>query len=117
MRKLLSLVLMVALLLSLAGFGSNEINADEVTVGKPKISLKSKGDSITVTVKKTENAEGYNIYIKGSADKKYYVIASIEANSTGSTKYTIENLTDDEYTVRVRAYNGLTYSKYSKAKI
>lgn len=41
------------------------------------------------------------VFIKGSTDKKYYIIASVVANTEGKTKFTIDNLVDDEYSIRV----------------
>jgi hypothetical protein len=114
--KTISKLLVFVLVFSLTGFGWNPARADEVKVGKPKISLKTSGNSITVTIKKTANAEDYSVYIKGSNDDKYYIIASIEANQNGKTKFKMRNLVDDVYSIRVRAYNGLKHSKYSKAK-
>lgn len=116
MKKIVTRMLVCALVFSLLGFGWNTTEAKEIKVGKPKISLKTSDDTITVTIKKTENAEDYSIFIKGSKDDRYYIIASIEAKKNGKTKFTIENLTDDEYSIRVLAYNGLTPSKYSSVK-
>ena len=115
-KKIVIFIITISLALSLTGLGWNDAKAAEVKVAKPKVSLKSKGDSITVTIKKTENAEDYSIFIKGLNDDKYYIIASVEANKDGSTKHVIKNLVDDTYSIRVRAYNGLTPSKYSKVK-
>ena len=106
-----------ALLFSLSGFSPVAVKATQATPAKPKISVKANGTSIDVTIKKTKNADDYSIYIKGSKDDKFYIIGSVEANKDGKTKHTITGLTvDDEYSVKVRAYNGLTPSKYSAVK-
>ena len=89
---------------------------DKVKVAKPKISVKAVDNGIKVTVKKTLNAKEYLIYIKGSKDKKYRLAASVKANEKGKTSYTIEDLEDGYYSVKVRAYNGETKSRYSKVK-
>ena len=94
--------------------GTTQTN--EVKVAKPKISVKAVDNSIKVTIKKSLNAEKYSIYIKGSKDKKYRLAASVEANENGKTRYTIEDLEDGNYSVKVRAYNGKTRSRYSKVK-
>ena len=99
-----------------SGLNYYKAAADEIKVAKPKISVAVADGNIKVTIKKTANAEGYSIFIKGSNDKRYNLIASIEANTKGKTRYTIEGLEDDAYLVRVRAFNDMTYSKYSKAK-
>lgn len=116
MKKFAAVLLTLVLVISLAAFGSNDVSADEVKVGRPKVSLKTSGDSITVIIKKTSNAEDFSIFIKGSNDDKYYIIASVEANTEGKTKFTIDNLVDDEYSIKVKAYKGLTPSKTSKVK-
>lgn len=90
--------------------------AAAVTVAKPKISLAVKDDTITVTVKKTENAEGYLVYLKAEGSKKYSLAGKIEKDGTAKRKFTIRGLADGSYSVRVKAYSGETYSKYSKAK-
>ena len=116
MKKVFAILFVILFVLGIAGYGSTEVNADVLKVAKPKITVKAVGDSIRVTIKKTSNAEGYSVYIKGSKDERYNIVASIEANTAGKTRYTIAGLEDDTYLVRVRASNGLTYSKYSKAK-
>ena len=116
MKKALVFLLAVVFLAGIVGYNGYEVSADELKVAKPKISVKAVDDSIKVTIKKTTNAEGFSIYIKGSEDKRYNIVASIEASKKGKTRYTIKGLVDDSYRVRVRASNGLTYSKYSKGK-
>ncbi|MCR5330919.1 MAG: haloacid dehalogenase-like hydrolase [Lachnospiraceae bacterium] len=95
---------------------AEKLIAADVTVGKPKISLAVKDDAITVTVKKTENAEGYLVYLKAEGSKKYSLAGKIEKDGTAKRKFTISGLADGSYSVRVKAYSGETYSKYSKVK-
>ena len=59
------------LVCSMSGVGRLDIQASEkATVARPKISVKASGASISLTIKKTENAEGYLVYAKGEGDKK-----------------------------------------------
>ncbi len=60
--KIISKLLVFVLVFSLTGFGWKTARADEVKVGKPKISLKTSKNNITVTIKKTANAEDYSIH-------------------------------------------------------
>lgn len=54
--KIIFKLLVFVLVFSLTGFGWKTARADEVKVGKPKISLKTSKNNITVTIKKTVNA-------------------------------------------------------------
>ncbi len=115
-KKLLAVFLTLAFLFSLNGFGGTDANAAKIKVGRPKISLKTDGNSITVTIKKTTNALSYSVFIKASSDDEYYNAASVKASESGKTKYTVKYLADGEYSVKVRAYNDIISSKYSKVK-
>lgn len=88
----------------------------EVKIAKPAISLKVKDDSIILTVKKTENADGYLVYCRTEEMKKYQLVGNIEEDGTAARKYSISDLPNGTYYVKVRAYSGEVRSKYSKVK-
>lgn len=129
-KKIRSLFFALAFIFAVSGFEPAFVNAenlskeDTVSVtdssvtkpGKPKISLKAKGDNIIVTIKKTDNAEGFNVFIKGQNDKKYKKIGKVDKDGTAARKYLISGLTDGTYSVKVRAFSENVNSKYSKIK-
>ena len=90
--------------------------ASKKTPAKPKISVKVTDDNVKVTIKKTKNAEGYEIYIKDPDASDYKKSATVEKNGKAKRTYTISGLSEGAYKIKVRAYNGTIYSKYSSAK-
>ena len=79
MTKIVAFFLVILTGLGVLGNDYHNAKADEIKIAKPKIYVKAVDNSIKVTVKYTENAEGYSIYLKGTNDKRYHVVASIEA--------------------------------------
>ena len=61
--------------------------ADEViAVGRPRISVSVNGDSVIVTIKKTENAARYAVYIKSSGSAKYELSGYVEKDGSYAVK-------------------------------
>ena len=127
-NKITVCLLAFVLVFNLSGIGSYAAKADEtpvttvidvndpVNVAKPKISLKVNGDSVTLTIKKTANAEGYLIYAKMKGAQEYSFIGKVEEDGTKKRKFTVNNLANGTYYVKVKAYSGTVASKFSKAK-
>ena len=90
--------------------------ATKKTPAKPKITVKVTGNEITVTINKTKNAEGYEIYVKNPDSSKYEKAATVKENGTAKRTYTLSDIPKGTYKIKVRAYNGSKYSKYSAVK-
>ncbi|MCR5321981.1 MAG: haloacid dehalogenase-like hydrolase [Lachnospiraceae bacterium] len=128
--KTLALLMALFMVITVPGIDPVKVRADELlsgsdmliatldtqTVARPKISVKTKGDSIVVTVKPTANAEGYQVYVKAEGAKKYTLDGKIEQDGTAKRSYTVKGLASGSYYVKVKAYNGESFSKASKAK-
>ena len=91
-------------------------SSEAVKVERPLISLKVKGDSITVTVGKTENAKSYKVFCKVYGGAKYTLAGKIGKDGRAKRTFVIKGLEAGRYQVRVRAFNGKTSSKFSKVK-
>lgn len=116
-RKILVFVLLLCAVLTISGFESLSIKADEVVnVAKPKIAINVSGDSVTLTIKKTKNAEGYLIYAKNEGAEEFNFICKLDKNGEKKRKYTINGLSNGTYYVKVKAYWGTVSSKFSKTK-
>ncbi len=90
--------------------------ADEViAVGRPRISVSVNGDSVIVTIKKTENAARYAVYIKSADSTKYELSGYVEKDGSKKRKYKLSGIEDGSYAVKVKALNGNAGSKSSKA--
>lgn len=90
--------------------------AAKTKVSKPKISIKVTDDKIKVTLKATQNAESYEIYLLEPGSEDYIKAAVVKKDGTVKRSYTFTDLSEGEYKVKVRAYNGETCSKYSSVK-
>jgi len=112
--KAFALIMVLALVMTVQSFV--ETDAAETAPARPKISVKVSLDSITVSIKKAENADGYRIYIKGKDGNKYSMAVNVKDSGAKKTTYTIDGLMDGEYRVRAKSYSGAVYSKYSSAK-
>lgn len=115
-KRALTFVLMLSLVLSVAGLQNVSAKESKVTVKTPKISVKADDNTIKVTIKKTENAKGYYIYLKGKDNKRYTLVGELDQDGTAKRKYTIKNLADGDYSVKVKAFSGKNVSKLSSAK-
>ena len=132
-KSLLVFFLAVVMAFTMSGLSSIPARADEepvtpvytvsktapvVSVARPKISVKEKDGQVTLTIKKTKNALGYEIYVKAEGMKDYVYAGNIDQDGTKKRTHTvaIDNSKDGVYYVRIRAFNGTNQSKYSKAK-
>ncbi|MBR5177731.1 MAG: haloacid dehalogenase-like hydrolase [Lachnospiraceae bacterium] len=111
-------VCMIAVFLSLGFQVKAEESDNKDVVAKPRISISLSENSLTLTIKKTLNAKGYLVYGKAQGDEKYSLLANIEEDGTKTRKYTMALNTSisGTYKIRVKAYNGEIFSKYSKTK-
>ena len=90
--------------------------ANSVLSAKPRISVTVKDDSVTLTIKKTEGAEGYLVYAKAKGTKEYECIGQIDKDGSRKRKYTVSGLADGIYYIKVKAFAGTVSSEFSKAK-
>ena len=87
--------------------------------GKAKISTEVKNvtsDSATIVVKigKTKNAEGYEVYKKSGSDKEYSKVKTIKESGDKARESSFTcKLSEKNVSIKVRAYNGSEYGKYS----
>ncbi len=88
----------------------------EKTPSKPVIKVSATKKGIKVTINKTKQAEGYEIYAKGQGDKKYKLIATVEQDGTAKRSVMIKDLAAGKYSIKVRAYSGNKKGKFSKIK-
>ena len=118
MKRLLKVAVFVFLFALITGVvGSQGISAaSEKTPAKPKISVKVTDDNVKVTIKKTKNALGYEIYVKEPDASGYKKSATVEKNGKAKRTYTFTGLSEGTYRIKVKAYNGSTYSKFSSVK-
>lgn len=109
--------LVVALVFIVSIFNITDVSAaTKKTPAKPKISVKISDDKIKLTIKKTKNAEGYEIYIKNPNGSGFEKAAIIKKNGKAARSYTFIDMAEGEYSIKVRAYSGNVYSKYSATK-
>ena len=104
LKKILVFTLMLALI---TGVIPNITDTSAATKpSKPSISLKavSDGTGIKVTIKKTENADGYSISVKAPGEQDYSEVKLLKKNGKKKRSVTIKNLSSGEYSVGVRAY-------------
>ena len=90
--------------------------ATKKTPAKPKITVKVSDNEVTVTINKTKNAEGYEIFIKNPDSSSYEKVVTIKKNGKDKRTYKIGDLQKGIYKVKVRAYNGNKFSKFSAIK-
>ena len=143
-KKLFALVLAVLLVSGL--FESLQAEAKEITIATPKISVKAAKNEagIKLTIKKTKDAEGYEVYLSYQADNSLYkdgdewycndnfsieeetIVKTIELSGTKKRTVTIKaeelvnenckSLPAGKYTIKVRSYNKKKFgaTKYSE---
>lgn len=127
-KKFTVMFLALVMIFTTSGFGTVSTKADEITVPrisisesvtsvkKPSISVKTNGNSITLSIKKNIDAEGYYVYVKKKGDTKYTLLTVIEQDGSKKRKYTVNGLENGTYYIRVKAFNGDIVSAYSKSK-
>ena len=87
--------------------------------GKPTISTEvtettSEHVRVVVKIDKTKNAEGFEIYDKLSGDKEYKKVVQLKKSGEQSREYTIDYPSGEKkVSIKVRAYKGSVYGKYS----
>ena len=120
MKKVKNLIVLVlALVVTVGVITPTNTSAAEVKVGKPSVTVKAKEDSVTLTIGKTDNAEGFRIYVKIPGEKKYQKVKTLSENGTKERSYTYKAKKSGEYAFKVRGYNNSTgktvWGKYCKA--
>ena len=95
-------------------------DSDEQTAAvipsKATIKVKATNYGVKLTIAKTKNAEGYEIYVKAPGEKKYSLLMTVSRDGTIKRTVKLKNLNDGKYSIKVRAYNGETKGKFSKVK-
>ena len=72
---------------------------------QPKIAAALTDDGkITITIKKTDNASGYRIYVKKPGSSKYAKLKTISKNGKKVRTYTFETTDEGTYSFKVKAY-------------
>ena len=120
-RFIIAALLTLALTVGMfAALGGEKAQAATKKPAKAKVTAKANDDgtSVTLTIAKTKNAQGYKIMVKNPGAKKFTKLATLKEDGTAKRTYTAEKLTEDEYQFKVRAYlkdgNKTVWGKYSK---
>ena len=120
-RKCIAILLILGITIGLSPADMAEAKSKNKP-STPVISaeLQDNGTDIKVTIEKTEKAEGYSILLKSPGKKKFKSVKTLKKDGTSTRSYTIENLTEGTYSVKVKAYKTVdgkkVWSSYSKAK-
>ncbi|MBP0960646.1 MAG: fibronectin type III domain-containing protein [Oscillospiraceae bacterium] len=124
MKVLKKLMVMALVLFMTAGLFHARSAQAATKPAKAKVTVKANDDgkSVTLTISKTKNAEGYKIMVKKPGASKFTKLTTLKKDGTAARTYTAKKLTEGEYQFKVRAYlkNGskTVWGKYSKvAKI
>ena len=90
MKKFLKTMFLVAALVFIVSiFNTANVSAAvKKTPAKPKISVKISDDKIKLTIKKTKNAEGYEVYIKNPDKDGFEKTAAIKKDGKSARTYT-----------------------------
>lgn len=121
-RKKLGLFAFLLIMVMLIGVVPVNAAGKAVKPSQPKISVKASDPKdgtvkVTVSIDKTKNAEGFEIYEKKSGDSGYSKVWTLEVSGDKKQEYSIEYSTKDKsVSIKVRAYNGSSYGKYSSVK-
>lgn len=117
-KPIISIFLVLVVFLSIIPT-YKEVNAAEKP-SKPKISVVVQEDeaSATITIKKTNNAEGYMIAVKYPEANEFSELATLDLSGKKKRRYKAENLPAGEYSIKIRAYlksgEKTVWGKYSK---
>ena len=120
MKILKKVTVMALVLMLIAGLFPARSAQAATKPAKAKVTAKANedGTSVTLTIAKTKNAQGYKIMVKKPSAKKFTTLATLKEDGTAKRTYTAEKLTEGEYQFKVRAYlkNGkkTVWGKYSK---
>lgn len=119
-KSILGLVMLLFLAVMLGPVRSSAAENSGTKPAKPVITAKvtSAGNAVKITISKTSDAEGYRIYMKAPGESKYKYIKTLKSDGTAKRYYTKKNLTDGDYSFKVRAYRVIdgkkVYGSYSK---
>jgi len=99
-----SLVMILAVVMFLGTF--NGFDAEAATLKAPKITVKTikSGDGVKITISKTKNAEGYDVYGLYPGDYDFEMVAQVNKNGKAKRSVTVKNLVPGKYTFKVWAY-------------
>ncbi len=117
-KKLAVLALVLTMIAGL--FPARGAQAATKKPAKAKVTANANDDgtSVTLTIAKTKNAQGYKIMVKKPGAKKFTKLVTIKEDGTAKRTYTATKLAEGEYQFKVRAYlkNGkkTVWGKYSK---
>ena len=118
-RKCIAILLIIGISIGLSPVNSAEAK-NKNNPATPVIStvLQENGTDIKVTIEKTEKAEGYSILLKSPDKKKFKSVKTLKKDGTSERSYTIKDLTEGTYSVKVKAYKTVdgkkVWSSYSK---
>ena len=119
-KKIMAFVLMLALMLSIIPVVEQVSAASKPAKPKITVAVSEDGASATISIGKTKRAKGFQIVAKLPGTKKFTELTTLELDGTKKRSFTLENIPDGNYTVKVRAYtvkNGKkVWGKYSKTK-
>ena len=115
-RFILMACAMVLIVCSLTLGYTDAYAAPKKTPAKPKIIVKISDNEATITINKTKNAEGYEIFVKNPDASAYEKVATVKKNGKAKRTYKLGSLQKGTYKIKVRAYNGNKFSKYSAVK-
>lgn len=99
--------------------GNIPVAAKTTKPSKPSITtevtnITSEKATIIVKIDKTKNADGYEIYEKVANAEDYKKIKTLKKSGKKQREYAFEcKLSDKKVYIKVRAYNGSKYGKYS----
>ena len=110
-----AIVLIVSSLTLTLGY-TEAYAATKKTPAKPKITVKVSDNEVNVTINKTKNAAGYEVFVKNPDASSYEKTATIKKNGKAKRTYKLSDLQNGTYKIKVRAYNGNKFSKYSAVK-
>lgn len=130
MNKILAFFLSFVLLCGVINYV--EVDAKEISLPVPVIKVKviNSGKAVKVTISKTKDAEGFEVFAYGKSidyseykevNDKYQKVAEIKENGEQKRTITINALPSGSYKLKVRSYNNwkfgtLKYSSFSKEK-
>ena len=120
-RLIIAALLTLALTVGMfAALGGEKAQAATKKPAKAKVTANANDDgtSVTLTIAKTKNAEGYKIMVKKPGASKFTKLTTLKKDGTAARTYTAKELEAGEYQFKVRAYrkNGskTVWGKYSK---
>ena len=89
----------------LAAFSTSEAGA-AAKPGVPTVTLQAASDNsgIEITIGKTDNADGFAIYLRSPDSSKLKKVKTLKKNGSSVRTFTIGKLEPGKYTIRVKAY-------------